>query len=29
MKNFVFVKFTNGQSDALFKGWMIGEEKCR
>ena len=28
MKDLVFVKFSNRTSDAVFKGWMVGETKC-
>ena len=28
MKDFAFVKFSNGTSDAILKGWMVGETKC-
>ena len=29
MKDFVFDKFDNGTSDAIYKGWMFGETHCR
>jgi len=29
MKDFVFVKFTNGTSDIIYKDWLNGESKCR
>ena len=28
MKNFVFVKFKDGSSDAIYKSWMFGETQC-
>ena len=28
MKDFVFVKFSNGSSDCVYKGWMVGDNKC-
>ena len=28
MKDFLFVKFANGSSDAVYKGWMVGSTLC-
>ena len=28
MKDFVFVKFANGSSDAVYKSWMLGSTLC-
>ena len=28
MKDFIFVKFNDGTSDCVYKGWMLGTTKC-
>ena len=29
MKDFVFVEFLNGSSDAIYKEWLIDDSLCR